>query len=130
MRKAAVLAAIVTVFTFNGNRIAAREMNRQDMGHRLLIQEALQAGLFSGLPENAVVVFEENTRWLTIPECVYQYAGKNPMMVFHDPKRPTDALKNPLPEHAYSLKAEQSEEGSGRVSLTPPGGGEARVFQH
>ena len=128
MRMAALLAAVVAVFSFNGNRIAAREMNRQRMGHRLLIQDGMQAGLFAEVPKDAVIVHEEDSGWM-IPECVYQYAGKSLSLVYHDPKRPTDVRTNPLPEHAYHLRAQESEDGSGRVSLTPPGGGEPRVFQ-
>jgi hypothetical protein len=110
--KAATALAVFAVFAFNGNRIAAREMNQERMEHRLVVQAALEAGLFSGLPENAVLLHDETAGWL-IPDFVYQYAHRKVTLVYREPKLPlpADSVGD------YYLRVEESPDGTGSVVL-------------
>jgi hypothetical protein len=112
---AAGVFAVLAVFAFNGNRLAARELNHQRMEHRLVIQAALEAGLFAELPENATVLFDETSGWLS-PEFVAQYAHRRVTFLYREPGEPIRTLRPSSPA-PYYLRAEDHPDGSGWVLL-------------
>jgi hypothetical protein len=122
--KAALVLAALTVFGFNGNRLAARALNHQRMEHREVIRVALEAGLFSELPENATVLFDETSGWLS-PEFVIQYAHRRVTLVYREhgrepgqkPGKRLSDLLNPGASPPYYLRAEDHPDGSGWVML-------------
>jgi hypothetical protein len=101
-------------FVFNCNRISARELNRERMGHRLQIQAALEAGLLQEVPADAVVEHSDVAEWL-IPACTEQYAHRQVRWEYRDPS-------SARASGAFRLQVDAS----GGVSLQRPILGETR----